>query len=72
MKRLTSALILLFFIVTSCVVGLQTLAQSGSQAPQPPTQTVDRTRLEIVEDLSESLANDLLELPWPLVIATRG
>src|SRR5712691_5708464 len=68
MKHLTPVLILLFFIGTVCVVELQTHAQTGSQAPQPPTQKVDRTRLEIVEDLSESLANDLLELS----VATRN
>lgn len=38
------------------------------QAGQAGQQTVDRTRLEIVEDLSESLANDLLELS----VATRN
>ncbi len=38
-----------------------------AQAPQAPAQKVDRTRLEVIEDLSESLANDLLELS----VATR-
>lgn len=39
-----------------------------AQAPAAPApQKIDRTRLEVIEDLSESLANDLLELS----VATR-
>ncbi|HXG91673.1 MAG TPA: VCBS repeat-containing protein [Blastocatellia bacterium] len=44
-------------------VNLRAHAQTTSSA----AQTIDRTRLEIIEDLSESLANDLLDLS----IATR-
>lgn len=35
---------------------------TGEGSGQNSTQDIDRTRLEIVEDLSESLANDLLDL----------
>jgi hypothetical protein len=45
-------------------------SQAASSPSQPGTQggaTVDRSRLEIIEELSEALANDLLELS----IATR-
>ena len=68
MKCLTPAAALLCFLVTVWLVHYPTRAQVSSQGRQPPTQQVDRTRLEIVEDLSESLANDLLELS----IATRS
>ena len=67
MNRLTPAAVLLGFIVTVCLVYGPSRAQTGSQMPQSPTQKIDRPRLEIVEDLSESLANDLLELS----VATR-
>lgn len=43
------------------------LAQQ-TQTPNPPHASSDRGRLELVEDLSESLANDLVELS----LATRG
>ncbi len=68
MTRLRPVALLLGFIVTICLVDRPSGAQLGSQRPQPPTQIGDRTRLEIVEDLSESLANDLLELS----VATRN
>ncbi|HLM57100.1 MAG TPA: hypothetical protein VK422_13375, partial [Pyrinomonadaceae bacterium] len=38
-----------------------------AQNPQAPAAQVDRSRLEVVEELSEALANDLLELS----VATR-
>ena len=37
-------------------------AQTPQAAPAAPAAQVDRPRLEVIEDLSESLANDLLEL----------
>lgn len=43
-------------------------AQTANPSPVNKNQTVDRTRLEIIEELSESLANDLLELS----VATTG
>jgi len=43
------------------------LAQATIPSQTNKTQKVDRTRLEIIEELSESLANDLLELS----VATR-
>lgn len=51
----------LFIVTTS---QFRTFAQSRPSAPQTAnkSQTVDRTRLEVIEELSESLANDLLEL----------
>jgi hypothetical protein len=46
----------------------QSGAQSGAQAqPAAPAAQVDRARLEVIEELSEALANDLLELS----VATR-
>src|SRR5215218_10890294 len=42
-------------------------AQAQTQATPAPAAKVDRPRLEVIEDLSESLANDLLELS----VATR-
>jgi len=53
----------LLLLVLVCLVGRSTHAQkTGTTAPAP-----ERTRLETIEDLSESLANDLLELS----VATR-
>ncbi len=64
LSTLICALILLAAIAA-------TLHRASAQATTPPqtnkTQKVDRTRLEIIEELSESLANDLLELS----VATR-
>ena len=53
-------------------LGPLTLLVSGAALPQEtppgaPSAPVDRSRLEVIEDLSESLANDLLELS----VATR-
>ncbi|MDQ3803689.1 MAG: hypothetical protein M3416_07655, partial [Acidobacteriota bacterium] len=42
-------------------------AQSGPPAKPPAAAELDRARLEVIEELSESLANDLLELS----VATR-
>ena len=42
-------------------------AQTATTAPPPFEAKLDRSRLEVIEELSESLANDLLELS----IATR-
>lgn len=66
MMRLLFLVILVLLAVT-VLVNRQSVAQSGSPSPAL-SQDVDRTRLEIVEDLSESLANDLLDLS----IATRN
>ena len=66
------------FLSTTIVFGLlfaatdslnKTFAQTRTQPSQTANknQTVDRTRLEVIEELSESLANDLLELS----VATR-
>ena len=63
---LTCALILLMAIT---VIERRVSAQTTT-SPVPPidkTQKVDRNRLEVTEELSESLANDLLELS----VATR-
>ncbi|MCA1635453.1 MAG: hypothetical protein LC802_17625, partial [Acidobacteria bacterium] len=38
------------------------VAQGQTPAPPGPEGKVDRTRLEVIEELSESLANDLLGL----------
>jgi hypothetical protein len=57
-------------VLALCGLGLRARAQTPSAAPQPQPQEatrLDRTRLEVVEELSESLANDLLELS----VATR-
>ena len=48
------------FAVMERGVSAQTTASSAP--PTDKTQKVDRNRLEIIEELSESLANDLLEL----------
>jgi hypothetical protein len=55
---------LAFVLVSGCLAGCHVHAQ---QQPQPATGAAERMRLEVIEDLSESLANDLLELS----IATR-
>ncbi|MFN2515162.1 MAG: FG-GAP repeat domain-containing protein [Pyrinomonadaceae bacterium] len=60
----------LLYVVLSVVgvtVAVVVVRHASAQMAPATTQTIDRTRLEIVEDLSESLANDLLELS----IATR-
>lgn len=67
MIRLLSSVVLLFLLATVSIVTGQTGAQQTSQG-SALAQNVDRPRLEIVEDLSESLANDLLELS----VATRN
>lgn len=61
----------LFFILLFTANGAlqKTFAQPRTQSPQSAgkTSSVDRNRLEVIEELSESLANDLLELS----VATR-
>jgi hypothetical protein len=59
-------------LLTALLLGSQSLvatfAQTGAQAqPTAPAAQVDRARLEVIEELSEALANDLLELS----VATR-
>ena len=55
MKRAALAFLLL-------AVSAQAPAQAPIGPPSAPAPVADRARLEVVEDLSESLANDLLEL----------
>src|SRR5687767_9151519 len=62
-SRLLSAWIFLSLLFTAGGALYKTFSQIRTQSPQ----TVDRTRLEVTEELSESLANDLLELS----VATR-
>ncbi|MGH9932112.1 MAG: FG-GAP repeat domain-containing protein [Pyrinomonadaceae bacterium] len=66
LRRVSVLVVLGALVITST----HSRAQVALTAPagQPGPQTVDRTRLEIVEDLSESLANDLIELS----VATRN
>ncbi|MCA1618219.1 MAG: VCBS repeat-containing protein [Acidobacteria bacterium] len=59
-------------LCAACALLLSNLSavRLAAQAPAPqpaPAARVDRPRLEVIEDLSESLANDLLELS----VATR-
>jgi hypothetical protein len=60
--------IILGSVIVASVLLLTRFPQALAQAPQPPRQKVDRIRLEVIEDLSESFANDLLELS----VATRN
>ena len=46
----------------SCAAGLALLGAAPAQEPAVPSGPVDSGRLEVVENLSESLANDLLAL----------
>lgn len=62
MTRWLRALIIVGLLAAVAAVVQQARARIA------PTEKIDRTRLEIVEDLSESLANDLLELS----VATRN
>jgi hypothetical protein len=55
-----------FALALACFVVRSTYAQQ-QQAKPAAQSTTERTRFEVVEDLSESLANDLLELS----LATR-
>jgi len=59
----------LFLLVVIAAVERRTPAQTITSAAPPAnkTQKVDQIRLEVIEELSESLANDLLELS----VATR-
>ncbi|HEX9917878.1 MAG TPA: VCBS repeat-containing protein [Pyrinomonadaceae bacterium] len=57
---------LAFALALGCFAARQAQAQKPSAAT-PKTPALERTRFEIIEDLSESLANDLLELS----VATR-
>src|ERR671926_1947741 len=62
----TSGALALLFIFQTGSAGLR--AQTAAPpAPQPSKVELDRARLEVIEDLSESLANDMLELS----VATR-
>lgn len=66
LSMLICALILLIAIATSeDRASAQTITSPASSTDKP--QKVDRNRLEVIEELSESLANDLLELS----VATR-
>ncbi len=66
LSMLICALILLMVIaLIACKASAQTITSSAQ--PTNKTQKVDRNRLEVIEELSESLANDLLELS----VATR-
>ncbi|HZH30552.1 MAG TPA: hypothetical protein VEY11_07290, partial [Pyrinomonadaceae bacterium] len=56
---------LAFVLAFGCLAGSQVRAQRPPATATTPAP--ERTRLEVIEDLSESLANDLLELS----IATR-
>ncbi|HLL16462.1 MAG TPA: VCBS repeat-containing protein [Pyrinomonadaceae bacterium] len=56
---------LIFILALGCLAGRQ--AQAQQQPAKARTPAPERTRLEVIEDLSESLANDLLELS----VATR-
>src|SRR5688500_13877494 len=69
LSRLLSVGLFLGLLFTTDSALYKTYAQNRVQSPQTKgkTQTVDRTRLEVIEELSESLANDLLELS----VATR-
>jgi hypothetical protein len=59
----------LILSITAVTVVRRTTAQTTASlgASTDKTQKVDRNRLEVIEELSESLANDLLELS----VATR-
>lgn len=58
---------LAFALALGCFAARQAHAQKPAAAATPKTPALERTRFEIIEDLSESLANDLLELS----VATR-
>jgi hypothetical protein len=59
---------LLLLLAAGCFVVRSAHAQQPAATPAPVVSPAEgRTRLEVIEDLSESLANDLLELS----IATR-
>jgi hypothetical protein len=61
-KLLTIACALAFLISAACILPFAQSPNSSTLQTANKGQTVDRSRLEIIEDLSESLANDLLEL----------
>jgi hypothetical protein len=69
LARLLSAGLFFGLLLTANSAFYRNFAQTRTQSPPVAgkTQTVDRTRLEVIEELSESLANDLLELS----VATR-
>ncbi|HEV2882464.1 MAG TPA: VCBS repeat-containing protein [Pyrinomonadaceae bacterium] len=58
---------LAFALALGCFAARRAHAQKPSAAATATTPAVERARFEVVEDLSESLANDLLELS----VATR-
>lgn len=58
---------LAFILALGCLANPQAHAQQPATATAATPAGAERTRLEVIEDLSESLANDLLELS----IATR-
>ncbi|MBA3335392.1 MAG: hypothetical protein H0T08_07265, partial [Acidobacteria bacterium] len=53
---------LIFLINIAAVIDKTSAQTTQSAAPPNKTSKVDRSRLEVIEELSESLANDLLEL----------
>lgn len=69
LSRLLSVGLFLGLLITTHSALYKSYAQNRVQSLETKgkTQTVDRTRLEVIEELSESLANDLLELS----VATR-
>ena len=65
-----SMLIYALILLTAIAITEHRASAQTAASPAPPTyetQKVDRNRLEAIEELSESLANDLLELS----VATR-
>jgi hypothetical protein len=60
--RLCVAAALLLSPIGATPAAAQSAAQTRTTPAAPQAAPVDRTRLEVIEDLSESLANDLLEL----------
>lgn len=67
MRRKFPSLVALRLCAACALLFSTSGASARAQTAQAVPAQVDRTRLEVIEDLSESLANDLLELS----IATR-
>ncbi len=62
---LSLSLLIYGLILLTIVAATESTASAQATTSQPATdktQKVDRSRLEVIEELSESLANDLLEL----------
>jgi hypothetical protein len=59
---------LILFVCMLLIICLPALRAQQTPVPGEPDASVDHKRLELVEDLSESLANDLVELS----LAIRG